>query len=338
MPHKRRKALRFSAQYTPVLSVSNISPGLKIIFAGTPHFAVAALEKLLARQFEVAVVLTQPDRPAGRGMQLTPSPVKQLALQHGLPVLQPRSLKDAGMQHELAAFAADVMVVAAYGLILPQVVLQLPRYGCLNIHASLLPRWRGAAPIQRAILAGDSETGITVMQMDAGLDTGDMLLKKFCPITALDNAQTLHDKLAVLGAEAIVEALNLLAQSRLTHMPQDTALATYATKLSKEEAQIDWTDNAAQIACAVRAYNPFPVATATLNATPVKIWQASARPNPGGKPGTVLSSGKDGIIVACGQGTLCLEVLQRPNARAMPAAQFVQGFAVHPGDRFSLLA
>jgi methionyl-tRNA formyltransferase len=308
---------------------------LKIIFAGTPHFAATALETLLAQQFDVAAVLTQPDRPAGRGMQLTPSPVKQLALQHGLPVLQPRSLKDADIQLELAAYDADVMVVAAYGLILPQAVLQLPRHGCLNIHASLLPRWRGAAPIQRAILAGDTETGITVMQMDAGLDTGDMLLKKTCPITAHDNAHTLHDKLAALGAEAIVEALRLLEQNQLTRMPQDNALATYAAKLSKAEAQIDWTANAAHIVNAVRAYNPFPVATATFNATPIKIWQASVREDLSGVAGTVLSVEKDGIIVACGQGALCLEVLQRPNAKALPAAQFVQGFALHPGDRFT---
>jgi methionyl-tRNA formyltransferase len=288
---------------------------LKIIFAGTPHFAAAALETLLAH-FDVVAVLTQPDRPAGRGMQLTPSPVKQLALQHGLPVLQPRTLKDADVQRELAAYAADVMVVAAYGLILPQAVLQLPRHGCLNIHASLLPRWRGAAPIQRAILAGDSETGITVMQMDAGLDTGDMLLKKSCPITAHDNANTLHDKLAALGAEAIVEALRLLEQGLLAHTPQDNALATYAAKLSKAEAQIDWTGDAAHIANAVRAYNSFPVATSTLNATPVKIWQASVRANMNGVPGTVLALEKNGIVVACGQGALCLEVL-------------------HPGDRFT---
>jgi methionyl-tRNA formyltransferase len=307
---------------------------MKIIFAGTPHFAAAALETLLA-QFDVVAVLTQPDRPSGRGMQLTPSPVKQLALQHGLPVLQPRSLKDADIQRELAGYATDVMVVAAYGLILPQAVLQLPRHGCLNIHASLLPRWRGAAPIQRAILAGDNETGITVMQMDAGLDTGDMLLKKNCPITAHDNAQTLHDKLAALGAIAIVEALRSMEQNQLLPTPQDAALATYAAKLSKTEAQIDWSNDAAYIANAVRAYNPFPVATATLNATPLKIWQASVRTNMGGQPGTVLALEKGGIIVACGQGALCMEVLQRPGAKALPAAQFVQGFALHPGDRFT---
>lgn len=311
---------------------------MKIIFAGTPHFAAVALEALLTQQFDVAAVLTQPDRPAGRGMQLAPSTVKQLALQHGLPVLQPRSLKDADIQRELDTYAADVMVVAAYGLILPQAVLELPRYGCLNIHASLLPRWRGAAPIQRAILAGDKETGISIMQMDAGLDTGDMLLKKSCPITEHDTAQTLHGKLAALGAESIVEALRLLEQNRLERVPQDNTQATYAAKLSKAEAQIDWASDAAQIERAVRAYNPFPVAIATFNATPIKIWQASVRDGLSGNPGAVLSVEKGGVIVACGQDALCLEVLQRPNAKALPAAQFVQGFALHPGDRFTVSA
>jgi methionyl-tRNA formyltransferase len=245
-------------------------------------------------------------------------------------------LKDADIQHELAAYAADVMVVAAYGLILPPAVLQLPRHGCLNIHASLLPRWRGAAPIQRAILAGDEETGVTIMQMDAGLDTGDMLLKKPCAISMQDNAQTLHNKLAALGAEAIVEALHLLQQGRLTREPQDAARATYAAKLSKAEAQIDWSADAASIARAVRAYNPFPVAYTTLNATPIKIWQASVRDGVQGAAGTVLELEKNGIIVACGHGALCLEVLQRPNAKALPAAQFVQGFALHPGDRCTM--
>ncbi len=306
---------------------------MRIIFAGTPHFAAAALEALLAQQFDVAAALTQPDRPAGRGLQLTPSPVRQLALQHGLPVLQPRSLKDEGVQRELAEYAADVMVVAAYGLILPPAVLQLPRHGCLNIHASLLPRWRGAAPIQRAILAGDGETGITIMQMDAGLDTGDMLLKKTCPIGAHDTTQTLHDKLAALGAEAIVEALRLLERGQLARMAQDAAQATYAAKLTKDEAQIDWAEDAANIARAVRAYNPFPVAHTTLKAATIKIWQASARTGLSGEPGTILAVEKNSIIVACGRGALCLEVLQRPNAKALPAAQFVQGFAVHPGDR-----
>jgi methionyl-tRNA formyltransferase len=266
-------------------------------------------------------------------MQLNASPVKQLALRYNLQVLQPATLKTAEVQEVIAALNADVMVVAAYGLILPQAVLQLPRHGCLNIHASLLPRWRGAAPIQRAILAGDKETGITIMQMDAGLDTGDMLLKKTCPITAQDNAATLHDKLAPLGAQAITEALRLLEEGRLARERQDEALATYAAKLGKAEANIDWRQDAVCIARAVRAYNPYPVAFTTLNATRIKIWQASAREGAKGEPGTILAVEKEGIVVACGQGALRLEVLQRPNANAMPAAQFAQGFAVHAGDR-----
>lgn len=266
-------------------------------------------------------------------MRLTASPIKQLALARSLPLLQPASLKSADVQQELATYAPDVMVVAAYGLIMPPTLLQLPRYGCLNIHASLLPRWRGAAPIQRAILAGDDTTGITIMQMDKGLDTGDMLLKRPCSINAHDTTQTLHDKLAKLGAEAIVEALCLLEQGQLKSVPQNAAEATYAAKLSKTEALIDWSKNSTQIIRAVHAYNPFPIAYTMLNGVPIKIWQASVREGLEGEAGTVLAIEKNGIIVACGQGALCLEVLQRPNAKALPAVQFMQGFAVHPGDR-----
>ena len=319
---------------------------LKIIFAGTPQFAATALEALLAQQFTVAAVLTQPDRPTGRGLQLIPSPVKQLALARSLPVLQPDSLTSIDVQQALAGYAADVMVVAAYGLILPDSVLRLPRYGCLNIHASLLPRWRGAAPIQRAILAGDQETGVTIMQMDAGLDTGDMLLKKSCPITAHDIAQTLHDKLSALGAEAIVEALRLLQQGKLVGVPQDDTHSTYAGKLHKGEGLLDWDRPASHLARAVRAYNPVPVAYSTLNQLTVKIWQASVREGMKGPSGTVLSDTvragtvlaieKMGIIVACGQDALRLEILQRPNAKALPAAQFLHGYAIHPGDRFAV--
>jgi methionyl-tRNA formyltransferase len=308
---------------------------LKILFAGTPQFAATALEALLAQGHEVVAVLTQPDRPAGRGMKLTPSPVKQTALSHGLPVLQPLTLKQADIQQELAAYAADVMVVAAYGLILPQAVLDMPRFGCLNIHASLLPRWRGAAPIQRAILAGDAETGITIMQMDAGLDTGAMLLKKVCAIAPEDNAQTLHDKLAVLGAEAIVEVLPLVAAGALSAEKQDDSQATYAAKLSKSEARLDWDQDATSLVRAVRAYHPFPVAQATVRETPVKIWQASVQSGRQGEPGLVLTVEPHGILVACGQGALLLEVLQRPGGKALPAAQFLQGFPLQPGDRFT---
>ncbi len=281
-------------------------------------------------------MLTQPDRPAGRGMHLAASPVKQFALRHGLPVLQPETLKSAEIQKMLQEYAADVMVVAAYGLILPQAVLTIPRLGCLNIHASLLPRWRGAAPIQRAILAGDEVTGITIMQMDEGLDTGAMLLKKSCAISAHDTAGILHDKLAVMGAAAIIEALHLLSQEKIVPILQDSNQATYAAKLSRAEALIDWSASATQVDRAVRAYHSFPVAHTYFNATQIKIWQAKVVSlDLHGLPGTVLSIHNAGIIVVCGQGVICLEILQRPNAKALPAAEFLRGFPVRAGDRFT---
>lgn len=307
---------------------------MKIIFAGTPHFAASALAALLD-EHQVVAVLTQPDRPAGRGMQLTASPVKRLALQYGLPVLQPATLKSEEVQRSLAAFGAELMVVAAYGLILPKAVLQLPRYGCLNIHASLLPRWRGAAPIQRAIQAGDAETGITIMQMDEGLDTGDMLLRNTCPIAPEDTAQTLHDKLAVLGAASILEALRLVQQQRLMPVKQDNSTATYAAKLLKGEGQIDWRQDARQIGRAVRAFNPFPACQAGFNGMAIKIWQAVVLENIQAEPGTVISADRDGIVVACGKDALRLEVLQRPGGKAQPAAQFLQAVPIRAGDRFS---
>jgi methionyl-tRNA formyltransferase len=308
---------------------------MKIIFAGTPHFAASALAALL-KEHQVVVVLTQPDRPSGRGMHLTHSPVKQLALQHGLPVLQPATLKSEETQRSLAALAADVMVVAAYGLILPKAVLQLPRHGCLNIHASLLPRWRGAAPIQRAILAGDKETGITIMQMDEGLDTGDMLLRKVCIIETTDTGQTLHDKLAELGASSILEALRLLQVQRLTPVKQDNGAACYAAKLTKSEAQIDWQQDARQIERAVRAYNPFPVCHAKFNGVMIKIWQAVLCPDKRGNPGEVIDVDKHGITVACDRDALRLEVLQRPGGKAQSAAQFLQAMPIKAGDQFSV--
>ena len=308
---------------------------MRIIFAGTPDFAASALNALLENKYKVVAVLTQPDRPAGRGLQVTPSPVKKLALQHEIPVMQPLSLKDDEVQKQLASFNADVMIVAAYGLILPLAVLQDPRYGCLNIHASLLPRWRGAAPIQRALLAGDRETGITIMQMDEGLDTGAMLLKKICPITLQDTSQTLHDKLANLGAQAIIETLRKLEQSGLSAIAQDPSQATYAEKLSKAEAQLDWQQSASQLARAVRAYNPFPGAYSSINGITVKMWQASETAEMQNEAGTVLEVNKQGIKVACGQGTLILEVLQKSGGKAVPSSQFVQGFKIKPGDRFA---
>ena len=307
---------------------------MKIIFAGTPHFAVSALAALL-KEHQVVAVLTQPDRHAGRGMQLTASPVKQLAMQYSLSVLQPASLRIEEAQRSIAALNADVMVVAAYGLILPKAVLQLPRYGCLNIHASLLPRWRGAAPIPRAILAGDSETGITIMQMDEGLDTGDMLLRRICPIAPDDTAQTLHDKLAVMGADSILEALRLLQEQRLMPVKQDNDAATYAAKLLKSEAQIDWRQDARQIERAVRAFNPFPVCHTDFNGVTIKIWQAGLCIGEQDVPGKVLAADKHGITVACGKDALRLEVLQRPGGKAQPVAQFLQAVPIKAGDSFS---
>lgn len=306
---------------------------MKIIFAGTPQFAATAMAAL-HKEHQIIAVLTQPDRPAGRGMQLVASPVKQFALQHGLTVLQPENLKTEVAQRSIAALNADVMVVAAYGLILPKAVLQLPCYGCLNIHASLLPRWRGAAPIQRAILAGDKETGITIMQMDEGLDTGDMLLRHVCPIETNDTARSLQDKLAEIGAGSILETLRLLQANLLTPVKQDNDAASYAPKLTKGEAQIEWRQDARQIERAVRAYNPFPVCHARLNGVPIKIWQAALCTDKRGDPGRVIEVNKRGITVACGNDALRLEVLQRPGGKAQPAEQFLQAVPVEVGDDF----
>ncbi len=307
---------------------------MKIIFAGTPQFAASALAELM-QEHQIVAVLTQPDRPSGRGMQLTASPVKQLALQHGLPLLQPASLKSEEAQQTIAQLDADLMVVAAYGLILPKAVLQMPRQGCLNIHASLLPRWRGAAPIQRAILAGDAETGITIMQMDEGLDTGNMLLKKTCAIAPEDTAQTLHDKLASLGAQAIVEALKKMEQGELVPEKQEAQQASYAAKLTKQEAQLDWNRDAVELERAVRGYFPFPVASTTFGEIPIKIFRAHLSEGEKARPGTVIAMDKHGMHVACGKGVLALEVLQKPGGKALPVAQFVQGLPIQIGDRFS---
>jgi methionyl-tRNA formyltransferase len=304
---------------------------MRLIFAGTPEFAASALAALIQAGHDIALVLTQPDRPAGRGMQLKPSAVKALALQHGLRLAQPLSLKDAETQEMLRAIAADWMIVAAYGLILPQAVLDIPRHGCLNIHASLLPRWRGAAPIQRALLAGDAETGITIMQMDAGLDTGAMWLRQALPIGERDTSQTLHDKLAALGAQCILEALEKLPQKQLTALAQTDALATYAAKITKEEARIDWRQPAEVIARAVRAYNPFPGAFTQREGEALKLW--SARPTARqGPPGTVLAADKDGVVVACGAGALRIEALQRAGGKRLSAAQFLGGVQLTPGE------
>jgi methionyl-tRNA formyltransferase len=307
---------------------------MRLIFAGTPEFAATALQGLIAAGHDIALVLTQPDRPAGRGMQLQPSAVKTAALAHSLVVAQPQTLKDPAAQEQLRATAADVMVVAAYGLILPPAVLTIPRLGCLNIHASLLPRWRGAAPIQRALLAGDRDTGITIMQMDAGLDTGAMLLKKRIPIATDDTTQTLHAKLAPLGAETIAEALELLRQDRLVPETQDNVLATYATKLSKDEARVNWHRPALEIARAVRAYNPYPAAFTELHGIVLKLWAADVVVGDG-MPGTVLAADKSGIVVACGGGALCITELQRAGGKRLAAAQFLAGTEISPGTRLT---
>jgi len=312
---------------------------VRIVFAGTPPFAAAALNALADAGHDIVLVLTQPDRPAGRGMKLAASAVKQAALARGLPLAQPASLKRPDSQAELRAADADIMVVAAYGLILPQAVLDLPRFGCLNIHASLLPRWRGAAPIQRAILAGDTETGITIMQMDAGLDTGAMLAKTPVPILATDTAASLHDTLAAAGAGAIVEAL--ANYPALVPQPQDDAQATYAAKLGKEEARLDWRQPADLLARAVRAYNPAPGAWTLLDGEPLKIWSAQAGTDPlpaeagenTNAPGEVLRADADRLIVACGSGTLALQVVQPAGSKRMSAAAFLAGRPLPPGIR-----
>ena len=297
---------------------------LRIIFAGTPDFAAEALQALIHSGHEIIAVYTQPDRPAGRGRKLRPSPVKQLAEQHAIPVYQPVSLKNEQEQQTLQDLNADVMIVAAYGLILPKAILEAPRYGCLNIHASLLPRWRGAAPIQRAILAGDKESGITIMQMDVGLDTGDMLLKTIIPIDKHDNGGSLHDKLASNGAEAILQTLQQLQAGALTPEKQDEALVTYAHKLEKEEARIDWQQPAEQIERLVRAFNPWPVAFTELDGQPLRIWQAECVAGKGAA-GEIISLDKTGIVVACGEQALRILQLQPAGGKAMDCAAFVNG-------------
>ncbi|MBS0544841.1 MAG: methionyl-tRNA formyltransferase [Proteobacteria bacterium] len=307
---------------------------LRVAFAGTPEFAARALQSILDAGYDVALVLTQPDRPAGRGMKLTASAVKQLALAHGIAVDQPEKLRTDEQRARLAACAPDVLVVAAYGLILPQAVLDLPRLGCLNIHASLLPRWRGAAPIHRAIEAGDAETGITIMQMDAGLDTGPMLLRRTLPILPGDTTATLHDRLAVLGGDCIVGALAALAAGTLTPCPQPADGVTYAAKIGRAEATADWTRPAVELERAMRAFDPFPGLASSLRDTVIKFWSAQVV-DAHGVPGTVLAAADDGIVVACGRGALRLTLLQRPGSRRLPSGEFLRGFAVSVGERFS---
>lgn len=302
------------------------TPPARIIFAGTPDFAANHLQALLDSRHQIVAVYTQPDRPAGRGQKLVASPVKQLALQHGIPVLQPVSLRDEAAQQELATFNADLMVVVAYGLILPQVVLDTPRLGCINSHASLLPRWRGAAPIQRAIEAGDAETGVTVMQMEAGLDTGPMLLKTVTPISATDTGGSLHDRLAELGPPAVLESIELLLAGQAQPKIQDDALANYAHKLSKNCSLIDWNRPAVEIERAIRAFSPWPVSHSLLQGQSLKVHAATLAEG-SGTPGSILHADRHGLLVACGEGALLLTRLQLPNARAMDFADLFNGRA-----------
>ena len=317
---------------------------MRVIFAGTPEFARVALARLLAAGFTVPLVLTQPDRPAGRGMKLQASPVKQCALDHGIAVAQPRSLRLDGKYPEDAAAAreallaaqADVMVVAAYGLILPQWVLDMPAKGCLNIHASLLPRWRGAAPIHRAIEAGDAETGVTIMQMDAGLDTGDMLLVEKTPIAPTDTTAVLHDRLADLGGRMIVEALELAACGGLQPVPQPAEGVTYAHKIEKAESEIDWSLPAHVIGQRIRAFDPFPGASTALQGEAIKVWGYeidSCQRLSSERCGHILASGPEGVTVACGEGgALRLTTLQRAGGKRLPVADFLRGFPLPVGQ------
>ncbi|CAK1889012.1 methionyl-tRNA formyltransferase [Vibrio crassostreae] len=295
-----------------------MSQSLRIVFAGTPDFAARHLAALLSSEHEVIAVYTQPDRPAGRGKKLTASPVKNIALENDIPVYQPENFKSDEAKQELAELNADIMVVVAYGLLLPQVVLDTPRLGCINVHGSILPRWRGAAPIQRSIWAGDKETGVTIMQMDIGLDTGDMLSIATLPIEATDTSASMYEKLAGLGPDALVECLSDIASGKAVAEKQDDELANYAKKLSKEEARINWSDDAAHIERCVRAFNPWPMSHFEAAENSIKVWQSRVAEQASDKPaGTILQADKTGIYVATGQGVLVLEQLQVPGKKAM---------------------
>ena len=303
-----------------------VGPGLTVVFAGTPDFSVPAFEAIAASRHRLLAAYTQPDRRSGRGLKLEASPIKQAAARRGLPVEQPPTLKDPAAIERLAGYCPDVMVVAAYGLLLPQAALDVPRLGCINIHASLLPRWRGAAPIQRALLAGDAQTGVTIMRMEAGLDTGPMLSRHAITVDPRETGGSLHERLAALGADHIVAALDSLESGTADFEPQDDAQATYARKLSKDEALIDWTQPAEALDRKVRAFNPWPVAETRLDGRQLRIWRAhpapAARQAP---PGTVLLAGEGGISVMTGRDALVIERLQLPGKRAIDAREFQQG-------------
>jgi len=306
---------------------------VNVLFAGTPEFAARCLEALLKSPHRVVGVMTQPDRPAGRGFALTPSPVKKLASARGIQLTQPKSLRDAQAQGELKHFRADVIVVAAYGLILPRPVLELPRQGAINIHASLLPRWRGATPIQRALLAGDRETGVSIMQMDTGLDTGPVLMQEKTPILEDDTLGTLHDRLAELGAKLIVQALDALETGVVKATPQPVEGVTYAAKLDRGEARVDWRKAAVDVNRQVRALNPSPGADARVRGVELKIWRCATATGRG-NPGEVLSMGENGLCVACAEGALVITELQRSGGKRLPVAEFLRGFPLDVGERF----
>ena len=310
---------------------------MRLIFAGTPEFAARALAALHRAGHEIVLVLTRPDRPTGRGLKLAPSAVKALAQERGLELYQPSSLKDEAAQQRLRVTRADAMVVAAYGLILPEPVLAIARLGAINIHASLLPRWRGAAPIQRAILAGDARTGISIMQMDRGLDTGPVLAAESLPIAADDTAGSLHDRLADLGARLIVSTLARLERGQLHAEPQADAGVSYAAKIVKAEAEIDWNEAAPVIERKVRAFNPLPGASTLLKGVGLKIWRARVSAA-GGVPGTILETGAKGIVVACGAQSLCVLELQRAGGKRLAPAQFLAGFHIAAGERLEFSA
>lgn len=304
----------------------------RIAFAGTPEFAARALDALATFDCDIPLVLTQPDRPAGRGMKLMPSPVKQRALAHGLTVAQPDTLKTPELRAPLVEAAPDLLVVVAYGLLLPRAVLDIPRLGCINIHASLLPRWRGAAPIHRAIEAGDARTGITLMQMDEGLDTGPMLAERTVDIAADDTTATLHDRLAVTGAQLLIDTLPALLAGRITAVPQPADGACYAAKIGKAEAALDFRRPAVELGRAIRAFNPFPGALMTVDGTPIKLWQARVEPA-SGEPGRLLAVGDDGVVIACGEGALRLTELQKPGGKRLPVADFLHGHPLRAGQQ-----
>ncbi|MEE3880514.1 methionyl-tRNA formyltransferase [Vibrio sp. YYF0003] len=305
-----------------------MSQSLRIVFAGTPDFAARHLAALLSSEHEVIAVYTQPDRPAGRGKKLTASPVKNIALEHDIPVYQPENFKSDEAKQALADLNADIMVVVAYGLLLPQAVLDTPKLGCINVHGSILPRWRGAAPIQRSIWAGDAETGVTIMQMDIGLDTGDMLKIATLPIEATDTSASMYEKLADLGPQALIDCLADIAADKAVPVKQDDELANYAKKLSKEEARINWSEEAAHIERCVRAFNPWPMSHFEAAENSIKVWQSRVAEQTSDKPaGTIVQADKTGIYVATGNGVLVLEQLQVPGKKAMPVQDILNSRA-----------